>query len=123
MADPQNVTFVSFLETIEDGHFHGEVTERLRLLVRDMATLERNAGGKPKAVLTLKIALKLDGGVFEVVGEASVTQPKPIRSRSIFYATKDNLLTPNNPRQLGLPLGETRDVSTGDDDRSIRAIH
>ena len=121
--EPKPVTFTDFLRTVQDGAFEEELAERLADLVKDMREAATVAGGKPKARLTITLDLKLEGGVFEVVPDATVKVPKRARLRSIMYEGTGGMLVPNNPRQYALALeAPPRDVTTPGDRSQIRAV-
>lgn len=104
-------TFTTFLGEVEDGRLAGELTEQLRELVGGLRRYEQHAGGKPKGKLVLTLNVKLDGGIYEVVGDVKIATPKPPRMRSIMYATRGDDLSAQNPRQLELGV-EARTVAT-----------
>lgn len=110
MTDTVNAggrSFTLFLQEVEDGRLHGDLSEALRDLV---AQLHDASGqrGKSSGTLGVTFTLKLDGGVIEVAADYKVKAPKLARGRSVFWATPENNLTRRNPAQPDLPL---RDVS------------
>lgn len=114
-------SFAAFLQQLEDGGFADHLTDQLRALVAALHAQQRDAGGKPSGRIALTIAMKLDGGIFEVVAQSTLTPPKPVRPRSIFYRTTDDLLSANNPKQLELGVTAVRDVSASSA-TNIRAL-
>ena len=60
---------------------------------------------KGEIVLKLKFAAE-PGGSVSVDTDITIKEPKPLRSRTVMFLTKDNLLSPNNPRQMHLGLKE-----------------
>lgn len=102
-------TFGGFLGEAEDGQLQADLTKALSELVATISNEAADRGGKPKGKLTLSIALQLDHGAFDVVCDIKVAAPKCVRARSIFFATPDNNLTREHPRQQMLPL---HDVAT-----------
>lgn len=70
-------SFSSVLTAIEDGRLHSDVTDALVDLIAAMENHVQEHGGKVSGKLSLTIDLKLDGGVFELVGDHKVTKPKP----------------------------------------------
>lgn len=119
MPDPTEViSFADFLRQVEDGGLAADLTDELQKLVADLRQLEQAQGGKPEGKINLVISFKLDGGVFEVRADVAAKVPRPTRMRSLFYATPDNRLTANNPRQLDFGL-KVKDVST----TAVRDVH
>jgi hypothetical protein len=104
-------SFIGFLARLEDGVLQKDLTEQLRGLVAAMHQQHRDAGGKPTARLTLALNFRLDGGIIEVQAVVTPVPPKPVRARSIFYRASDDLLSPNNPKQLDLGIA-ARDVTS-----------
>lgn len=103
--------FGALLLAAEDGKLADELSDRVKELVGTMAEEQRRRGGKPKGSLTLSLGFSLDsGGVMEVVANVTLKEPKAERSRSIFYALRDNTLSPNNPKQYAMDLEPNREV-------------
>lgn len=109
-SSPPGPPFTSTLEQIQDGVFVRDIEDECRSLVATMRRVAQATGGKPSGKLTIELSFKLDGGIFEVAGDVRVKSPKVLRSRSIFYATNDSRLTPDNPKQLELGV-TARDVN------------
>jgi hypothetical protein len=102
--------FVEFLETVQEGRYVDLLGHQLKEMVLALQHDARNTGGKPKGTLTLKIAFKLEDGVLEVLANSTTALPKPVTTRSIFYALPDGRVAENNPKQLGMDL-PVRDVA------------
>lgn len=111
---PPQPSFLELLAAAEDGRLVEHLTERMKELASTLRTLHAHQGGKPKGKLLLSIELKLDGGVFEMVGAVALKKPEPLRERSILYDTRDGGLSVNNPRQLGLPFAKDATPPAGD---------
>ncbi len=103
-------SFSTFLPMVENGQLHGDLSEALREIVAELNDAARERAGKAAAKLSLKLSFKLEDGVIEVSGDYDLTLPKKARGRSIFWATPENNLTQQNPRQGSL----FRDVTAGD---------
>lgn len=92
--------FSAFIATIDGGRLHGELSSELEDLV---ATMQNVAAGnvQTKGSLSIKLDLKYDpkSGMFEIGGDFKITSPKEPRGRSVFWATSQNVLTLDNPRQ------------------------
>jgi len=111
--EPEKPSFLEMFRSLEDGVLDADLTEDMVTLVHDMRAHALATGSKPRAKITLTLEIKLDGGIFEVVPGYKVSPPKKPRSRSIFYPTKDNGLSPNNQAQGSLSLGPPKDVTGG----------
>jgi hypothetical protein len=98
--DPNTArSFAAFLPLVENGQLHGDLSEELRDLVAELHNAAQENSGKAKGKLALTLSFKLEDGIVEVTGDYSVALPKKTRGRSIFWATPDNYLTQQNPRQ------------------------
>lgn len=107
--DTQSGGFLPLVAKLQDGALEQDLNEQLSDIVSALTAQAREAGGKPKAKLTLSLVFKLDSGMVEVEANVTVAQPKPVMGKSIFWPTTDHQLSPENPRQHELPL---RDVAT-----------
>lgn len=104
MEEDKIRSFGTFLADIEEGQLHADLSRALQDAVAALHDIRVEQGGKPKATLTLKLEMMLDGDVIEARGDFVQKLPKLMRRKGIFYATPDNLLTRKNPRQQELPL-------------------
>ena len=95
--------FMDFLREHRNGSTHDELSDALQELVA--AVTNEGKGGS----LTLKITVKpagRDSGALEVGSEIKVTQPKSAPGVSIFFASPENNLIRQDPRQAALELRE-----------------
>lgn len=91
-------TFAQTIDALRFGTLGTELTDALREVVNSCATT-----GKAGAV-TLTLALKPGkGGQIEVFDEVKVKLPKPEKGSSLMFATPDNNLSREDPRQMSLP--------------------
>lgn len=92
-------------ETLRELH-RGELLEELENDLTEVVAAVRKSGKGGKLTLTIgvKPASKGDTNVLTVEAAVKTTLPKPDRSASIFYATEDNQLVREDPRQLKLEL-------------------
>ncbi len=105
-------TFAETLNALRFGTLSDELTDKLRDLTAACAVGGRS--GSLTLVLTLKPG---NGGQMEVFDDIKMKMPKEQRGSSIMFATPDNNLTREDPRQHSLPLAEVRsitDPSTGE---------
>lgn len=109
--------FAVVLQQLDDGCFHAEVSEALRKLNRELSDMANSHGGKVKGTMTLALTLTAqDDGTISIDCDVKTKSPKPRRPRSLFWLTKGDNLTLDNPRQQKLPLrdvggaGRARDV-------------
>ncbi len=103
---PFNDTLVS----LRYGTLHDELTEALNKLTDDVTRT-----GKVGA-LTLSIKLKPtnNSGQIEVIDDLKVTTPKETKGTTIMFATPENNLTRDDPRQLSIEGLRTLDKETGE---------
>lgn len=120
--------FASFLRHIDDGVLHTDASTELHKLAAFLHDYVGTHGGVAKGSLTLTVNLAaLDNGTVDVTADVKTKEPKPKRARSVFWLTKGNNLSPENPRQQKLPLREVpaspkdkpRDVAADAAPRSI----
>lgn len=97
-------SFSVFLPMLEDGHLNQELTDAVRDLVAKLRDHRTNTGrtAKGKLAVTIDFSLGSDG-TFDVTGDFTVKVPKPVRSRTVLWATDGNNLVPQNPAQPELP--------------------
>lgn len=97
-------SFAVTLQQIGEGTLHSELSKQLQALVSDCTNYASLYEVKGKGSLTLTIALAADpNGTVTVAGEVKTKAPKMKPRGSIFWATKGNNLSPENPRQGKLP--------------------
>lgn len=97
-------SFAVLLPLLEDGTLNHELSAEFRDLVAKLRDHKLNTGrtAKGKVVLTIDLSLGSDG-TFDVTGDFVVKAPKPVRSRTVLWATEGNNLVPQNPAQPDLP--------------------
>lgn len=111
--------FGALLHQVDDGCAHAELSEELQRLGGTLNAQAIQYGAKSKGTLTLTLTLTAEAnGTVNVDYDVKVKTPKPKRPRSVFWLTRGNNLTPENPKQQRLPLrevpvqGPARDVPT-----------
>lgn len=98
-------SFDAFVRTLEFGKVAADGSDMIRDIVAAIEEAEAT-GQKPVAELTLKVKFKKDGGVIEMQADLTSKLPKRVRTRTLAYATPDNNLTLDNPKQMELGLRE-----------------
>ena len=91
--------FTEFFKQLDFGNLEGEATDALSDMVH--ACTETGKAGK----LTITVNLKPIGGKagqVELAAEVSVKLPKPARGSTLMFATEDNNLQRENPKQQTL---------------------
>jgi hypothetical protein len=103
---PFNDTIVS----LRYGTLHDELTDALNKLTDDVTRT-----GKVGA-LTLSIKLKPtnNSGQIEVIDDLKVTTPKETKGTTIMFATPENNLTREDPKQLSIDGLRSVDMETGE---------
>ena len=105
-------TYTSTIESLRFGTLSDELTDNLRDLVAKCASTGRT--GRAGA-LTLTLALKPGkGGQIEVFDEIKLKMPKEEKGSSLMFATPENNLQREDPRQLSLEGLRTVDKDTGE---------
>lgn len=110
-------TFSILLTELEDGQIHDELSKAVQDIVAELETVSAGQGGKPTATLTVKLEFTRDSGVIEIKADYAVKNPKLKRIKSLFWPTKENHLTRDNPKQQKLPF---RDVT--ESERETRSV-
>ncbi len=92
---------------IDDGILHSDASRDLHELAGKLHDYVGIHGGIAKGTLIVTINLSaLANGTVDVVADVKTKEPKPKRARSVFWLTKGNNLSPENPRQQKLALRE-----------------
>lgn len=90
-------SFVSTIQEIREGGAVDELTDALANLVAAVRATGRK--GKLTFTLTVKLAGKGDSNVLMLEDETKIAPPAIERGTSVFFATDDNVLQRNDPRQ------------------------
>lgn len=106
--------FAAFLALVEEGRLHGDLSDGLVELIAALQEAAREGNGKAGGKLVLSLSFKLEGAVIEVNGDCKFDLPKTPRARSIFWATPENNLTRQNPRQGSLFRDVTGPAAPGE---------
>lgn len=99
--------FHDFLREHRNGVTHDELADALNELVA--AVTEENKAGSLTFTVTIKPMGKSDG--LEVAADIKVKPPKKTAGVSIFFATPDNNLVRQDPRQQSMELREVAPAS------------
>lgn len=97
---PTMNNFSQFLQSLEDGDIHRELSELLPKIAAELTNHMIEFGGKPKGKLSLSVDFKLDGGVFEITAKLDHTLPKPPRGKTVLWTDGKNRFTAANPKQM-----------------------
>jgi hypothetical protein len=89
-----------FLQTVKEIRRGGLVSD-LEAQLADLVMGVRETGRKGQLVLTLTVAPASAGNVetLLVTDDVKLKRPKPVLGSTIFFATPDNTLRRNDPRQ------------------------
>lgn len=101
--------FTDMLVSLRWGTLHDDLTQELNELVKKCSDT-----GK---VGTLSLTLKLkpgSGGQIEVIDDIKVTAPKETKGTSIMFATVENNLVREDPRQQSIEGLRSVDMTTGE---------
>lgn len=94
--------FYDFLREHRNGVTHDELADALNELVA--AVIEENKAGTLTFTVAIKPMGKSDG--FDVSAEIKTKPPKKTPGSSVFFATPDNNLVRQDPRQATMELRE-----------------
>lgn len=101
------MSFVKFLQEHRSGSTHDEISDKIRDLVA--AVTDEGKAGKLTITVSIKPIGKGDG--MEVGVEVKSSPPKPTAGVSIFFASPDNALVRQDPRQQTMELREVAPAS------------
>ncbi|MET3514314.1 hypothetical protein ABIC63_002086 [Pseudacidovorax sp. 1753] len=107
-------SFSEFLEALDYGAISDEATHELNELVH--ACTETGKTGE--ITLTIKIKPVGKAGQVELDSDVKVKKPKPVRGKTLMFATPDNNLQREDPRQRTLDGVRT----VADETRPVRAV-
>lgn len=107
-------SFAETLALLGYGDFEQEATDELNELVH--AVTETGKSGSLKLELKLKPVGK--GSQIEISNELKLTKPKPVREVQILFATADNNLQREDPRQKTLDGVRT----VADEQKTLRTV-
>ena len=110
-SEPIIRTFTDAMASMEDGQLIQDLADMQRDILAALHNASLDQGGKPKASLSIKLDYKMDSGVIEIVADVKSSLPKTKRARTVMWATPENNLCRNNPRQRNL----FEDVNRNDD--------
>jgi len=92
--------FLDFLREHRNGMSHDELSDALQALVA--AVTAENKAGKLTFTISVKPAGKSGG--LEVSDDIKLSPPKETKSASIFFASPENNLVRQDPRQTSMEL-------------------
>lgn len=108
--DPTPTTpneYASLVAELEDGQLNTQLTADVAELVKALKDTALRGAPKPTGRITLRLDFTLDGGVVTIAAANTLTLPRPARRKSVFFPTKENKLSRDNPRQHELHLKST----------------
>lgn len=112
--------FVETLRFLRDGAAEADLNDHLEQLVA--AVRETGRGGAIALTLKVKPASKGAVAVLTVEDLVKVTRPQPEQGATVLFATNDNQLQRNDPRQPELRgLREATPIARGKDAASKEA--
>jgi hypothetical protein len=111
MDESKTADIVELIGGIDDGALYAQLQDDLTDLVAALRKRFAAAGGSPKAKLKIELAFRFDGKIVEILPSVTTQLPRPVRGKGVFWATRDNKLSPQNPQQLDLGV-PARDVAT-----------
>ena len=98
------ITFEALLRMLEDGQFHGDLTQEMRRINQTLSQHVIDHGGKAKASLSISLDFVLggQGEGFTITAGFKTKLPDEPRSKTFAWSTPDGYFTPNNPKQMNL---------------------
>lgn len=103
-------TFNQTVEQLRYGTLHDELTAEINKLTE--AVTRTNKVGE--IVLTIKLKPTNNSGQIEVIDDIKVKAPKETRGTTLMFATPENNLQREDPRQMSIDGLRTVDKETGE---------
>lgn len=103
--------FSQFLQNVEDGQLHHELTEHLEDIIAALGNYVIDHGGKPKAEIDLKVSIALEDGELRITPALKVKKPLAPRRTTTMWANARNQPTLANPKQTRMFARGLRDDS------------
>jgi hypothetical protein len=103
---PFNDTIVS----LRYGTLHDDLTDALNKLTDDVT----RTGKVGALVLSIKLKPTNNSGQIEVIDDIKVTTPKETKGTTIMFATPENNLQREDPKQLSIDGLRSVDMETGE---------
>lgn len=128
LEDEGTRSFAVLLQAVDEGALHAELGEAVQHVTKELSKIVDLGAKNAKGTLTLKLSFDARAnGTITLTGDVTTKTPKPVRGGSVFWATKGNNLSPENPRQQKLPLREVpasqrRTKELPAEDRPARSI-
>jgi hypothetical protein len=114
-------SFADVIANSTRGAINDEASKYMNTLVAELLQAQRLRGGEPKGKLTVEMSLELNKtGVMEIDFEVKVKRPSSGKTRAFLFVRRDGSLSEEDERQASLPLGDVKDVATGD--KKVRDI-
>jgi hypothetical protein len=99
--------FAVLIQQIDEGCLHAEMSEAIQQACGDLQLLAEHMEKDAKGTVSLTLSFEVSRvGTVRVRGEVKAKTPKMRPAQSVFWLTKGNNLSPENPRQQKLPLRE-----------------
>lgn len=103
-------SFNDTLVSLRYGTLHDDLTDALNQLT-DAVTRTGKVG---ELILSIKLKPTNNSGQIEVIDDIKVKTPKETKGTTIMFATPENNLTREDPRQLSIEGLRTLDKETGE---------
>lgn len=102
--------FTDTLVKLRYGTLHDDLTDALNQLTSDVT----RTGKVGQITLTIKLKPTNNSGQIEIIDDIKVQTPKENKGTSIMFATPENNLVRDDPRQLKLEGLRSVDMETGE---------
>jgi len=102
--------FNDTLVQLRYGTLHDELTDELNKLTEDVTRIGK--GGT--LTLTIKLKPTNNSGQIEIIDNIKVVTPKETKGTTIMFATPENNLSRDDPKQLSIEGLRSVDITTGE---------
>lgn len=103
-------SFNDTLVSLRYGTLHDELTDALNKLTDDVT----RTGKMGSLTLSIKLKPTNNSGQIEVIDDMKIAAPKETKGTTIMFATPENNLTREDPKQLSLEGLRSVDMETGE---------
>jgi len=102
--------FNDTLVQLRYGTLHDELTDELNQLTDDVT----RTGKTGSLTLTIKLKPTNNSGQIEIIDNIKVVTPKETKGTTIMFATPENNLSRDDPKQLSIEGLRSVDITTGE---------
>lgn len=127
MSQPRARDFSDIVQQFDEGTVHSDLSDAVQRVVRATTDIAFMTQGKAKGSIVLKLNFEARANATVSVDcDMTIKEPKMKRQPTSFFATKDNNLSLDNPRQGKLALRDVlpkREAATEPPNDDKKEVH